>query len=101
MDNLSDDVLLGRDILNAGVSVSLSDDGLTFFKTKNTNCCTVSRTFDEKTVKTDLDGKDRERLFKILEKYSNNFIEKLSTIQITTGELKIDFIDPRTKFLNN
>lgn len=34
MDNLSDDVLLVRDILNAGVSVSLSDDGLTFLRPK-------------------------------------------------------------------
>lgn len=90
---LSEEVLLGRDVLELGISIQISDDHLTFIKKKISNSCALSH-FHEDTIETDLVGNDRERLLHILKKYSNNFVQSLPTTRIKTGELKIDLIDP-------
>lgn len=44
--NLSENVLLGRDILQQGINVKLSNDTLTFVKSKTSNSCSVTGSFD-------------------------------------------------------
>lgn len=90
---ISEEVLLGRDLLQNGVSVKIDSNALHFFKSKTSNFCTK---LDNglPSIDTDLTGSDKERLINILNKYSNNFINQLPTTQVTTGELKIELIDP-------
>lgn len=62
---LSEDVLLGRDILEQGINVELSNDKLTFTKFKTSNSCSLPESFDESLVDTDLIGENRDRLIGI------------------------------------
>ncbi|CAK1595077.1 unnamed protein product [Parnassius mnemosyne] len=87
------EVLLGRDILQNEVSVEINSNSIHFFKPKITNFCTKLNN-GLQTIDTDLTGSDKEKLISILNKYSNNFINQLPTTQVTTGELKIQLIDP-------
>lgn len=90
---LSEEVLLGRDILTNGISVEINNEKLTFFKTKISNVCSKYN-FDSQYIDTDLTGHDKDILINILNKYADHFIDKLPTTQASTGVLKIDLIDP-------
>lgn len=93
-DCLNEEVLLGRDILEQGISVKINSDSLIFSKTKSFNACSrVEKTFDMASVDTDLVGKHKEQLIEILKKHSPNFIQKLPTSRVSTGELKIQLND--------
>lgn len=74
-ENVSEDVLLGRDILKTGLSVEINNDKIILAKSKTHNCCSKSEPFNEKNIDTDLVGQDRERLINILLKYSKSFIQ--------------------------
>ncbi|CAK1548125.1 unnamed protein product [Leptosia nina] len=92
--NLSEEVLLGRDILEMGLCINMTNDRLSISETKDSNSCIKLETFDEESVDTDLVGSDKDKLFAILKKYSDYFIQRLPTSWVKTGELKIDLIDP-------
>lgn len=94
-DCLSEEILLGRDILQNGLSVKVDSSTVTFSSTKFNNFCSKR---DEssyfRSIDTDLTGSDKDKLISILEKYSDKFIDNLPTTRAQTGELKIDLIDP-------
>lgn len=94
-DYLSEPVLLGRDIIQMGLSVEITSQGLTIKrslavqiieKPKGRKC------FD--AVDTDLVGKERETLIELLSRYSDCFIDGVPTNRVTTGKIKIELIDP-------
>lgn len=88
-------IIIGRDILDKGYSVTIDDNKLVFHVKKLTNFCeTELISLDISQVETDLEGEDKNMLLKILHKYSNYFIEGVPTRRVNTGQLVIKLIDP-------
>lgn len=86
--------IVGRDLLDKGVSVNIDNDRLSFCYKENTHFCNSSTEKSFTDVDTDLQGTDKEALLKVLNRYSNHFIDGIPTNRVTTGELKIELVDP-------
>ncbi|CAH2085596.1 unnamed protein product [Euphydryas editha] len=93
-NTLVESVIIGRDILNQGFHVEINSDSIRFSSRKSINTCQTSSRLDFSSIDTDLEGEKKEQLFMILSKYSEYFIEGMPIRRVTTGELKIDLIDP-------
>lgn len=92
---LMDPVIIGRDILENGVSVEIDHDNLIFhFKEQVHMCKSIVNQPDFSQIDTDLIGDDREILVQLLNKYASSFIEGVPRKRVTTGELEIDLVDP-------
>lgn len=88
-------MIIGRDILERGVSVEIDGEKLTFyFKKENNLCESIMAKLDFAQVDTDLIGTDRKSLIELLNKYADCFIEGIPTRRVKTGELEITLIDP-------
>lgn len=93
-DVISDEIIIGRDILAHDVHVEIESNLIRFSKRKEVNSCSANIKIDLSSIDTDLQGADREALLKVLTKYSKYFIDGVPTRRVTTGQLKIDLIDP-------
>lgn len=90
---LRETIILGRDILDSGLSIEISRETL-HFKDKITNYCSKSLIpFNIENIDTDLTGVEKNKLIEILNKHSNSFIKNLPRSRIKTGELTINLID--------
>ncbi|CAB3233929.1 unnamed protein product [Arctia plantaginis] len=72
----------------------MNSDSIRFSSRKSIYTCQTSSRLDFSSINTDLEGEKKEQLFMILSKYSEYFIEGMPVRRVTTGELKIDLIDP-------
>lgn len=86
--------IIGRDILEKGVCVNIDNDNLSFHFKEKTHVCDLTNEKSFTDIDTDLQGKDKEALLKLLNKYSGYFTEGVPTSRVKTGELKIELIDP-------
>lgn len=93
-DCITESVIIGRDILDQGVNVSIDSKTLTFGSTRETVKVCEDVRFDMSQIDTDLTGKDKTDLLAILDKYSEHFIDGTPNKRVTTGELQINLIDP-------
>lgn len=93
-NTLVESIIIGRDILNQGFHVEMNSDSISFSSPKSINTCQTSSRLDFSSIDTDLKGEKKEQLFMILSKYSEYFIEGMPVRRVTTGELKIELIDP-------
>lgn len=91
---LVESIIIGRDILDQGIHVEITSDSIKFSSRKHINACQNVDQSNLSSVDTDLEGDEKERLFSILRKYRGYFIEGMPTRRVTTGEMKIDLIDP-------
>lgn len=91
---LVESIIVGRDILDQGIHVEISSDSIKFSSRKHVNACQNTKQLNLSSVDTDLEGDEKERLLSILRKYSEYFIEGMPTRRVTTGEMKIDLVDP-------
>ncbi|XP_026746101.1 uncharacterized protein LOC113507445 [Trichoplusia ni] len=93
-DCLSECILLGRDLLESGISVELDQENI-LFKAKAIKICeNTTLVLDPDLTDTDLTGSDKLQLLEIFKKYSRHFTQNFPNTRITTGELKINLIDP-------
>ncbi|XP_026744760.1 uncharacterized protein LOC113506100 [Trichoplusia ni] len=93
-DCLSECILLGRDLLESGISVELNQENI-LFKAKAIKICeNTTLVLDPDLTDTDLTGSDKLQLLEIFKKYSRHFTQNFPNTRITTGELKINLIDP-------
>lgn len=92
---LVEPILLGRDIIDIGVHVEIRAKGINLFKSKFSQLvsCQTDNQF-KSHVNTDLDGDVTNSLLNLLGTYYDNFVEGVPTKRVTTGEMKIDLIDP-------
>lgn len=93
-DSITVPAIIGRDILEKGICVSLDNDNLSFNYKEKTNFCALSNKKRFTDVDTDLQGADKTALLELLNKYSDHFIDDIPTNRVKTGELKIDLLDP-------
>lgn len=91
---LVESALIGRDILDQGLHVEINNDSIKFSSRKYPNASNEASNLDFSSIDTDLTGEDKKRLFNILCRYSEYFIEGMPTRRVTTGEMNIDLIDP-------
>lgn len=91
---LTEPIIIGREILEQGVSVEISSEMLRFSLRECVDVCEAMAVDFSTTIDTDLEGPEKELLLNVLRKYSNYFIEGEPTRRVTTGEMKIDLIDP-------
>ncbi|CAK1552936.1 unnamed protein product, partial [Leptosia nina] len=93
-------VIIGRDILEDNVHVQIGNEQITFSRYKNVSLAESSG-FNFTNIDTDLQGDDKLALVRILEKYSEFFIDNIPTRRVTTGVLRIVPIDPdKTRCIN-
>lgn len=93
--NLTNDVIIGRDILTQGYTLIMSPDKFEVIKSKAVNVCSATeQSVNLKNVDTELLGNDRDELIKLLENYSTVFIKGIPCTRVNTGEMKIRLIDP-------
>lgn len=92
---IMDPVIIGRDVLENGVSVKIDNDNLIFHFKKQANFCEpIANQPDFTQIDTDLTGDDRDNLIKLLNQFANCFIEGVPHRRVKTGELQIDLLDP-------
>ena len=92
---LTDPVIIGRDILDNGVSVKINNDNLMFYFEEQVQVCKSIATQPDLTrIDTDLTARDRDALIRLLNKYASNFVDGIPRRRVNTGELEIDLVDP-------
>ncbi|CAH2085257.1 unnamed protein product [Euphydryas editha] len=92
---LTDPVIIGRDILENGVSVEINNDNLIFHFKEQVNVCESTATQPDFTrIDTDLTADDRDALIRLLNKYASSFVDGVPRRRVNTGELEIDLVDP-------
>ncbi|XP_076284313.1 uncharacterized protein LOC143210916 [Lasioglossum baleicum] len=74
------DVMLGRDILKQGFSITMTANSFSLTKIK--------------AIDTDVPPEHKAQLSNLLNEFSDTFIDGLPRTRVTTGELKIRLVDP-------
>ncbi|XP_044572039.1 uncharacterized protein LOC123257343 [Drosophila ananassae] len=90
-DDMQNDIVIGREILNQGLDIVISSNQFRISKTKVVNLCTGNEPAD---IDTELEGQDKIKLHSLLAKYSNSFITGIPSTKVRIGEMKIRLIDP-------
>lgn len=93
-DCLYTDVIIGRDLLGYGVTVSVSNRGVVINQELIINTCASFQPTDFSKVSTDVTGDDKNKLISLLEKFKHQFVEGVPTGRVTTGTLEIRLKDP-------
>lgn len=91
---IGEQVIVGRDILDKGVTVKVNSDQTRFVLRKEVDIVEKASPIDFDSIDTDLQGEHRQALIEILRKYSDYFIDGIPTRRVTTGRMRIEPIDP-------
>lgn len=97
---LSNDIMIGREVLVNGMSVSLNADQCSFVASpmvKVVNECGNSSSKNGLTVdqvRTDLEGEEKSKLFSILTEFADSFADGYPRTRVQTGQMEIRLIDP-------
>ncbi|CAH2089617.1 unnamed protein product [Euphydryas editha] len=93
--NISDPIIIGRDIFDLGLCVKIDNDNLVIYAKEQSNFCNKADSLDFNQIDTDLEGRDKEMLISILKKYSDSFIEGTPTKRVKTGVCELILVDPQ------
>ncbi|XP_043064141.1 uncharacterized protein LOC122320104 [Drosophila ficusphila] len=88
------DVLIGREILSQGFSVTIAAEKFSIDKTKRVDVVTFATYDNVVDSDGDLSNSDKMALKNILKRYSDWFIDGIPQTRVTTGNLEIRLIDP-------
>ncbi|CAH2105851.1 unnamed protein product [Euphydryas editha] len=93
-DCLKYDVMIGREILKQGFTISMSESSLIISKQKSVATCAYEpeSVFSLDDIDTDIQNK--EPLLSLLKAFSHAFIDSLPRTRVTSGELIIRLQDP-------
>lgn len=91
---IGEQVIIGRDILDKGITVEVNRDQTRFVTRKEVDIVGKSSLTDFNSIDTDLQGEHKLALIEILRKYSDFFTDGIPTRRVTTGHLRIEPIDP-------
>lgn len=90
---LRHDIMIGREILKLGFSITMTENSLVLSKVKVVDQCSVSEPINFSNVNTDIPTEYKPELIKILQEYSKSFVDGLPTTRVNSGELKLRLID--------
>ncbi|CAH2108843.1 unnamed protein product [Euphydryas editha] len=96
-DYLSNDILLGREIISQGFNVSLTSDNVILTSCRNILSCVksdASSRLDLDYIDTDVPFEYRPQLEAVLNEFSASFSRGVATSRVNTGQLEIRLIDP-------
>jgi hypothetical protein len=81
------DIIIGREILNQGFNIDISQNSLTISRAKAVNSCnkTVENEIDINELDTEVLGEDIDRLVSILEEFKSLFITGFPRTRVKTG----------------
>lgn len=92
--SLSNDILIGQDLVALGFTIEISPDRLVINKTKIVQYCEVGKKANNfQDIDTDIPIEYKPKLLSLLESYSDNFVEGVPTSRVTSGQLEIKLID--------
>ncbi|CAH2109086.1 unnamed protein product [Euphydryas editha] len=63
--NISDPIIIGRDIFDLGLCVKIDNDNLVIYAKEQSNFCNKAVSLDFNQIDTDLEGRDKEMLISI------------------------------------
>lgn len=93
--SLSNDILIGRDFVNLGFSVEVSQSNLTIHKTQLIAKCDIGEKVKKfNDINTDVAANSFDELKRVLENYSHSFVEGVPISKVNTGQLELKLIDP-------
>ncbi|CAH2096659.1 unnamed protein product [Euphydryas editha] len=93
--NISDPIIIGRDIFDLGLCVKIDNDNLVIYAKEQSNFCNKADSLDFNQIDTDLERRDKEMLISILKKISDSFIEGTPTKRVKTLVCELILVDPQ------
>nr|XP_049708441.1 uncharacterized protein LOC126057098 [Helicoverpa armigera] len=93
--DISVPIIIGRDILDKGFYATIDNNKVVLNMKQEANfCISKFNAHFVSEVDTDLVNEDKEALLRILNKYSDYFVDGVPTRRVKTGQLEIKLIDP-------
>lgn len=94
-NSLTNDILIGRDLIALGFSVEISQYSLAINKNQVVAHCEVGQKIDHfNEINTDILIESRATLLELLEEYRDYFVRGIPTSRVISGQLEIKLVDP-------
>jgi hypothetical protein len=94
-NHLKHDIMIGREILNQGFEISITQNSISIRKAKEIDDCdkTAEKEINFNEVDTDILDNDKIQLISILKNFKDSFVTDFPRTRVNTGELEIRLIE--------
>ncbi|KAL4714216.1 hypothetical protein ACJJTC_018366, partial [Scirpophaga incertulas] len=93
-NDISESIIVGREILDQGIQVEINKDRLKFSVRKESNKCGAHKTFDFSNIDTDLEDSEKEALLKVLNTTALAYMDDVLcySSDVTEGLNRLDVV---------